>query len=279
MRYSEVNFTCKGGEEWHRDVLKDSLASIGFDTFEDQPQGFCGYIASQQLNEASLQSVLMQQPLGFEVIYDIKEIEPQNWNELWEKSFQPIAIGDACYVRASFNLPAEGYTYEIVIDPKMAFGTGHHQTTSLMLRYLLDTQVEGQDILDMGCGTGILAILAAKKGAKKVVAIDYDPVCCESTRDNALINQTPHIEVREGEADHLESEVFDLILANINRNILLEQMPAYARALRQDGLLFLSGFYEGKDLEMLQEKAHSVGFTYLDHVSQDRWVAARFVKS
>jgi ribosomal protein L11 methyltransferase len=278
MKYSEVYFECKGGEDWHRDVLMDSLASIGFDTFEEKPSGFCGYIASQQLNEASLESILIQQPVGFEVIYTIKEIQHQNWNELWEQSFQPIVIGDRCYVRASFNPPVEGYEFELVIDPKMAFGTGHHQTTSLMLSHLLDLDVTQQHVADMGCGTGILGILASMKGAKEVVAIDYDPVCCESTLENARINHITNMEVREGEADLLETDHFQVVLANINRNILLEQMPSYYRSLKQEGYLLMSGFYEGKDLEMLQEKAASLGFRYLDHTSQDRWVAARFQK-
>ena len=278
MKYSEVSFICKGGEEWHRDVLMHDLAAAGFDTFESRDDGFSAYIASEQLDIQGLEALLIHQPVGFEVTYTLHEIPPQNWNAVWESNFEPVVVGDQCYVRATFHAPRPEFLYEIVIDPKMAFGTGHHQTTSLMMQYMLEESFLGKEVLDMGCGTGILAILASKMGASHILAIDNDPVCIESVAENITLNQTPNIVARCGSVALIADSYFDCILANINRNILLDQLSQYAQSLRAEGVLYISGFYEGDDLAALAAAAASNGLEYKHHRSLDNWAAACFRK-
>lgn len=278
MKYSEVVFSCNGGEEWQQDVLIHELGGMGFDTFEPRDQGFAAYIASEQLDLQALESLLIQQPIGFEVTYRVNEILPQNWNDVWESNFEPVVVADQCYVRASFHPPRPTYPYEIVIDPKMAFGTGHHQTTSLIMCYMLADGLEGKVVLDMGCGTGILAILAAKLGASQVWAIDNDPVCIASVEENKMRNNVPNVVTECGSVDLISDRRFDVILANINRNILLDQLDDYARSLEVGGVLYMSGFYAGNDLEALKNAGIQHALVYENHKELDGWVAARFIK-
>ena len=278
MKYSEVVFSCLGGEDWHQDLLISDLGDMGFDSFETHDGGFAAYIASAQFDLSALESLLIHQPAGFEVSYVVNEIEPQNWNKVWERNFEPVVVADKCYVRATFHAPAAEYPYEIVIDPKMAFGTGHHQTTSLMMRQMLTETFEGRKVLDMGCGTGILAILASKLGAAEVLAIDNDPVCVDSVEENKIRNDAAHIATACGSADLIQGRRFDVILANINRNILMDQLEDYARSLEEGGILYMSGFYEGHDLDVLKHAAVRYGLTYTTHETMDSWAAARFIK-
>lgn len=278
MRYSEVVFSCTGGEDWHQDILISDLGDMGFDTFEVRDRGFAAYIASEQLDRSALESLLIHQPVGFEVSYVVNEIEPQNWNSVWERNFEPVVVADQCYVRATFHAAAPEYPYEIVIDPKMAFGTGHHQTTSLMMRQMLAETFEGKTVLDMGCGTGILAILAAKLGAAQVLAIDNDPVCAASVEENKIRNEAAYIVTECGSVELIRGHRFDVILANINRNILLHQLEAYTQSLEANGILYMSGFYEGHDLDVLSDAAQLQGLRYESHEVLDGWVAARFIK-
>ena len=278
MKYSEIIFSCKGGEDWHQDVLMHDLSGMGFDTFESRDSGFAAYIASEQLDLQALESLMIQQPLGFEVTYQVCEILPQNWNEVWERNFEPVVISDQCYVRATFHSPQPTYPYEIIIDPKMAFGTGHHQTTSLIMCYMLANEFEGKVVLDMGCGTGILAILAAKLGASEVLAIDNDPVCVASVEENKILNDVAHIATKCGSVDLIANQRFDTILANINRNILLGQLDSYAQSLMPGGVLLMSGFYNGSDLEALKDAGIQHALIYESHNELDAWVAARFIK-
>ena len=212
------------GEGWQEDILIDALGDLGFDTFESRERGFAAYIASEKLDLQALESLLIHQPIGFEVSYTVNEIPPQNWNSVWERNFEPVVVADQCYIRATFHPAVSTYPYEIVIDPKMAFGTGHHQTTALMVRQMLSGRFEGKSVLDMGCGTGILAILAAKLGASSVLAVDNDPVCVASVEENKIRNGAVHIVTQCGSVEVIRNQRFDIILANINRNILLEQI-------------------------------------------------------
>lgn len=279
MNYTEIVFTCQTIQDWQQDLLINDLADIGFDTFEETDAGFNAFIPEPNFNLGSLETLLGQLSVEIMLTYDVKNVAHQNWNKLWEENFQPLVVADTCYVRATFHeSKAEQFAVEIVIDPKMAFGTGHHQTTSLMMELLLEEEVNGKKVLDMGCGTGILGILALKLGAKSVVAIDNDPVCTDSAIENAKLNGTENITVICGDSSTIPENQFDLVIANINRNILLDQLAHYSKAVSQNGILFMSGFYEGEDLEMLTKKADSLGLKYLNHKSRDRWAAARFIR-
>ncbi|RYF91339.1 MAG: 50S ribosomal protein L11 methyltransferase, partial [Chitinophagaceae bacterium] len=194
----------------------------------------------------------------------------------WEKNFSPMVVNDMCYVRATFHEPMPQYPIEIIIDPKMAFGTGHHQTTTMMMEYVLEMDISGKKVLDMGCGTGILAILAAKKGVAELVAIDYDPLSYDSTIENANLNHVPHIRAICGGKEAIPDEQFDVILANINRNILLDQIPRYAEVLRPGGEIYYSGFYESPDLDIIKDACLSVGMRYSGHKVMGEWTAACF---
>lgn len=278
MKYIEVIFQMLSGEEWQKDLLVSDLADIGFDTFEDTESGFAAYIPAANLDLQALETLMLNLDAGLEVDYKVQEIENQNWNKLWESNFNPIEVGGQCYVRATFHESKPDFPYEIIIDPKMSFGTGHHQTTSMMLQYILENDFEGKYVLDMGCGTGILAILASKKGAKAVLAVDYDEICVESVAENSGLNHVDNIEAVCGSFEMLKDRLFDTILANINRNILLEQLPQYALSINKNGELYLSGFYEQEDLTMLRDAAESLGFEFISKKVLNNWCAAKFVK-
>lgn len=278
MKYVKVIFQLLSGEEWQKDLLIADLAEIGFDTFEDTDSGFAAYVPAANLDLQALETLMLHLDDGLDIEYEVQEIEDQNWNKLWESNFNPIEVGGECYVRATFHESKPDFAYEIIIDPKMSFGTGHHQTTSMMLQYILDNDFQHKSVLDMGCGTGILAILASKKGAKSVLAVDYDEICVESVSENSVLNQVKNIDVICGSFEVLEGQVFDVILANINRNILLEQLPQYALSISKSGELYLSGFYVQEDLEMLSDKALSLGFEFVSKKVLNNWCAAKFMK-
>lgn len=256
----------------------DELASIGFDTFEETGDGFKAYIPSAQFDKILLEEQLAAYAGMFTFSYEVNVIPQKNWNQEWESNFEPIQILDQVHVRATFHQPKPGIPYEIVIDPKMAFGTGHHQTTSMMLELMLENDFEGKEVLDMGCGTGILAIMAAKLGAHKVTAIDYDPICYDSTIENAELNRIANINALCGSKEAVPDTQYDIILANINRNILIDQMERYAEALKYSGEIYFSGFYETPDLDIIKAEAAKYGFRYINHKTKQDWVAARFVK-
>ncbi|WP_099367169.1 50S ribosomal protein L11 methyltransferase [Sphingobacterium sp. 1.A.4] len=279
MKYSAVTFTSSNMEEWQKDLLVAELANLGFDTFEDQDQGFVAYVPTANLDIQALETVLLQEAGDYDLQYDVQELEQQNWNQLWESNFSPITVDDQCYVRATFHEDRPEFPYQIIIDPKMSFGTGHHQTTSMMLSFVLENDFEGKRVLDMGCGTGILAILASKRGAEELLAVDYDPICVESVKENKELNGTYNIEEKLGSKEVIEGLKFDTILANINRNILLDQMEVYANDLDAEGELYLSGFYDGEDLSILTEKAGAVGFEFKEKKVLDNWCSAKFIKS
>jgi len=278
MQYIQVTFTFDKIEEYQQDLLVNDLAEIGYNTFEDTEKGFAAFIDFQEYSQANLTG-LLQQYQDIVYTYTVTEIAGENWNEEWEKNFEPLIISDQCYVRATFHPAQPQYPFEIVIDPKMAFGTGHHQTTTMMMQYILSFDVKDKVVLDMGCGTGILAILAAKRGAKELVAIDNDEVCYQSTLENAALNHISNIKALCGGKEVIPSTTFDVILANINRNILLDQIAAYAAVLRQNGSIFFSGFYESPDLEMIKAECEKFNIIYKDHQKIGDWVAAHFTKN
>ena len=273
MNYIEYDFTVSP-TEMGAEILMAELAEVGFDSFEDTPTGIKAYIPKDSWNEHILQDIYLLSNPEFTISYQITEIEQVNWNEEWEKNFSPIVVENLCTVRANFH-PVPNTRYDIVITPKMSFGTGHHETTYMMLQQLLPLSLEGAKVLDMGCGTGILAIMAALRGAHDITAIDIDPWCVENATENVQQNNCSFITIKEGDVSLIAGEQYNLILANINRNILLSDIPAYTQALLPQGLLLVSGFYE-EDLPAIKEKCQKVGLTYLSHIERNRWVSAKF---
>lgn len=276
MDYYELLFTTHPTEDYQEDLLIDELAGIGFDTFEEIGSGFKAYIPTTEFNQQKLDEHLKTYREMFSFSYEINLILQKNWNEVWESNFEPIQIRDKVFVRATFHPQKPEFLYEIVIDPKMAFGTGHHETTSMMMDLMLDADLAGKKVLDMGCGTGILAILASKLGAADITAIDYDPVCYESTIENSTLNGISNIEALCGSKEVIPDEQFDIILANINRNILLDQMERYSDVLKLGGEIYFSGFYESPDLDIIKAEAAKYGLRYVSHNKTKDWVAAKF---
>jgi ribosomal protein L11 methyltransferase len=265
MNYYELLFTTIITEDYQQDLLINALGEIGFDTFEEMEFGFKAYIPADDFNLEKLDEVLEVYRDMFTFSYEIMLIPPKNWNAVWESNFEPIIIKDKVFVRATFHHARPEFAYEIVIDPKMAFGTGHHQTTAMMLELMLENDFAGKKVLDMGCGTGILAIMAAKLGADTITAIDYDPVCYDSTIENTQLNGIKNVKALCGSKEVIPEEQYDIILANINRNILLEQLRRYSEVLKPGGEIYLSGFYEKPDLDIITDEARKYGVKYIIH--------------
>lgn len=279
MKYFEVTFTTQPCNETTNDVVSALAGEIGFESFVEWENGVQAYIQQNLFDEEALKEMVNEFPLPDTYItYTIQEAEDKDWNEEWEKNFfQPIVIGDRCCIHSTFHKDTPKTEYEILINPQMAFGTGHHETTSSIICELLDADLNGKNVLDMGCGTSILAILASMRGAKAVTAIDIDDWCVNNSRDNIALNNIHNIEVKWGDAALLEGhEPFDVIIANINRNILLADMSRYAACMHSGSELFMSGFYV-EDIPAIQEKAESLGMTFLHHREKNNWAAVKFV--
>ncbi|GAB2463095.1 ribosomal protein L11 methyltransferase [Hymenobacter qilianensis] len=260
------------------DILVAELAEVGYDTFEDNDEGFCAYIGEGDFNPDAVAEVMARYSGIGTLDYSHRIITRQNWNAEWEKNFQPLVIADKVSVRAPFHPKPEPIEYDIVIMPRMSFGTGHHETTALMIENQLGVDHAGKRVLDMGCGTGILAIMAAQLGAREVLAVDVEPWTVENAADNAAENHCTNIECRLGGVEVLEGEApFDLILANINRNVLLEDMYAYAALLPTGCPILFSGFYQ-EDLALIEEEAKKHQLVFQSHLTKNNWVSAVFTK-
>ena len=272
--YLEVTVRLSPLIPW-REVMIAEMGSVGFEGFEETSSGFKAYIPKNEYREKSFKQIAVFSQDGLSIDWNTLDIAPENWNSAWEQNFTPTRIGDRCVIRADFHLP-EKAEFELIITPKMSFGTGHHETTQLMVLLLLETDCHQKSIVDMGTGTGVLAILSEKKGATNILAIDNDPWCIENTLENIATNQCKNIRTKL--TDQLsETLLFDSVLANINRNILLEQMDAYAKALKPEGNLLLSGFYV-EDLGIIRSKCESLGFRFIRNFEKNNWVAALFNK-
>jgi len=277
MNYIELKIVLSPNTEINRDVTSSLLAEIGFESFVESETGLDAYIAEKLFSEEAVSGVLKNFPLSDVAIqYETERIESRNWNEEWEKNFfQPIVIQDKLIIHSSFHKDIPPLPYDIVIDPKMAFGTGHHSTTSMMVSYLLEQDLERKSLLDMGCGTAVLAILAHKKGAKPVVAIDNDEWAYENALENIRINQASGIQALLGDANLLGKERYDFIFANINRNILLNDIPTYTACMNPGASLFMSGFYE-EDLAVISDACLKQSLRLVDYKKDNRWVAAQY---
>jgi len=277
MDYIELKIKLTPNTEINRDVTSSLLVDMGFESFVESETGLNAYIAGKSFSEEAVKDVLKNFPLPDVAIqYETKRIESRNWNEEWEKNFfQPIVIQDKVIIHSSFHKDIPPLPYDIVIDPKMAFGTGHHSTTSMMVSYLLEQNLKDKSMLDMGCGTAVLAILAYKKGAKPVVAIDNDEWAYENALENIRINRASGIQALLGDANLLGKERYDFIFANINRNILLNDIPVYAACMNQGASLFMSGFYE-EDLAVISDACQKQSLKLIDYKKDNRWVAAQY---
>lgn len=264
-------------EENEQERVMAELLAIGFDSFAEHVNMLEAYIESSAFSETDLKDVLHE--INPAYTYSFAEMPNINWNEEWEKNFEPLVIANQCYVRASFHPERPEFEYEVIINPKMSFGTGHHATTSLMLEYELETELNNKIMIDAGCGTGILSILAHKKGAKKIYAFDIEDWAFENLIENCNLNGCDRIETGQGtitEVISLNVQV-DVLLANINKNVLLAEMDEYNKHLLPNGLLFLSGFYE-EDIADILKRAEEAGFKKESFKVKDRWVSMKLLK-
>ena len=277
MNYIEVNFTIKALEtaeinaEMAREILIAELGAINFESFVNTDAGLQAYIQEADFVKEELEELFILQNPDFSIQMEVLTIEQQNWNAEWEKNFEAIEVDGKCVVRAPFH-EAKEVEFDIVIEPKMSFGTGHHETTHQMIAQLLQMDVSGKRVLDMGCGTGILAILACMKGANSITGIDIDEWAYENTLENVRKNKCSQIIVKQGGAELLKNCSYDIILANINRNILLNDMEAYTKTMQAGAQIAFSGFYTS-DISHIDTKARSLGLRLLRQSEKNNWVA------
>ena len=279
MKYFEFTFDTNPCTETVNDVLGAVLGDAGFESFIEREGGLSAYIQQSLCNEEVIKNALNEFPLpDTEITYNYVEAEDKNWNEEWEKNFfQPIVIGNRCVIHSTFHHDVPKAEYDIVINPQMAFGTGHHETTSLIISELLNSELEGKSLLDMGCGTSILAILARMRGATPCTAIDIDEWCVRNSIENIELNKVTDIDVELGDAGTLQGKgPFDVVIANINRNILLNDMKQYVRCMRPGSQLYMSGFYVD-DIPVIQAEAERNGLRFVHHQEKNRWAAVKFV--
>lgn len=262
-------------KELGTEILIAELGEKPFESFIETEDGFSAYIQKDVWTDNVLEDIYLLSSPEFTISYTIEEIEQVNWNEEWEKNFEPIDVDGKCHVRAPFH-PKTSAEFDIVIEPKMSFGTGHHETTHMMIQHLLDMEVAGMKTLDMGCGTAILAILAEMKGAEPIDAIDIDNWCYLNSIENTERNNCHKISVYEGDAELLKGKKYDLIIANINRNILLNDMQQYVDCMNKNGVLLLSGFYN-EDIPFIDASCTEKGLTFVKKLERNNWVSLKYI--
>lgn len=276
--YIELRIDSTPCNENITDLLAAFLCDVGFESFVSDTSGLTAYIKKELYEEANIKEIIDNFPMTAHMQYNVEEVKGEDWNEEWEKNyFQPIIIGNRCVVHSTFHKDIPVAEYDIVIDPKMAFGTGHHSTTSNMMKYILDSEMEGKSVIDMGTGTGILAILSKMRGASKVTGIEIDPFACENAIENVALN---HVDVKIlcGDATTLEKlEPADYFFANINRNVITDDISNYAKSLKSGGIMYLSGFYK-EDIPIVSASATKENLELVSTLEDNNWVALKLVK-
>ncbi|MFM7078632.1 MAG: 50S ribosomal protein L11 methyltransferase [Bacteroidota bacterium] len=275
-----VELTCQTGNQPGTDEpLIALLGEVGYEMFEEFDGGFKAYIAQANFNEGLLTDLRTGVFLpGVKVLCSFSLIPHRNWNEVWESNFEPVIISNRLLIRAEYHPPNPNIGMELVVQPRMAFGTGHHATTHQMLERMLEVDFSGKSVLDIGCGTGILAILAKKLGASDILAVDFDPNSVENTAENCKVNQVEGIQIYEGTMSDVGTDQFHIILANINRNIILQDLTLYEKHLANGGMLFTSGYYTD-DLPMISDAAARIGLNLTKSGSKENWCCSRFQKN
>lgn len=277
MNYIELSIAVEP-KELGTDLLIAQLSELGFESFVDTDTGFSAFIKEEQYIDGQVNELFSEYSELLQISKTSKIIPQQNWNKEWESSFQPIEVDGKCYIRAPFHEAKKGFIYDIIIEPKMSFGTGHHHTTQLMIQKLMKLDVKNRSLLDMGCGTGVLAILASMMGAEPITAIDIDDWSYENTVENFQKNNINKAFVHKGNAQIIVGKSFYTILANINKNVLLADMPTYVGSLETGGNLLLSGFFE-TDASELKIKAAELGLKFEEMVVNEQWTMLHFIKT
>lgn len=276
MNYIEYQFDIQPKEPFG-EILTAFLADLEFESFVETDNGISAYVRTDLDDESGVQQII-DDLKDVTIRYTKKEIIQQNWNEEWESNFHPILVADQCYIRAEFHESKPEIPYEVIIQPKMAFGTGHHETTHLMVEYILETEFEGKDVLDMGCGTSILGILAKMKGANYVEAIDFDQWAVDNSIENAERNKV-ELNIKLGDSSSLGGKEFDIILANINKNVLMRDIPNYVKNLNfTEGELILSGLMT-QDFDDIKSLCESLGLKFINKKQRNEWIALKFIKN
>ncbi len=277
MNYIELTVIVEPKEQGC-DILIAKLSELGFESFVESDNGFLSYIQEEQYDKILVKLVFSDYGDLFKISYTSKSIPQQNWNKEWESNFQPIDVDGKCYIRAPFHEAKINYEYDVIIEPKMSFGTGHHDTTQLMIQKLMRLDVKNKSLLDMGCGTGVLAIVASMMSADPITAIDIDEWSYENSIENLQKNTINNVVVHKGNVQILAGRLFHTILANINKNVLLADMPVYVQALEKKGNLVLSGFFE-TDVNELAGKAITLGLKLEEKVVSNQWTMLHFINT
>jgi ribosomal protein L11 methyltransferase len=273
--FIEVEIKCL---EYFREILMAEMSELDYNTFMETEAGFLAYIEQEKYETEPLQNLIKRYGEPAQITFATTHVKEKNWNEEWEKNYEPIIIEDRCLIKASFHKIDQKYPFEIIIDPRMSFGTGHHETTYLMGSHQLEIDHKGKNVLDIGCGTGILAILASKLGAASVIAIDNNDWAFSNAADNVVLNDVKNVDVRLGSIyDTVISKTFDIILANINRNVLLIELPDYVKMLNEKGVILISGFFKEDETDMVNLLLVQ-GYSLISKKTRNRWCALCFAR-
>jgi len=276
MNYIEITFEISPvnpGVE----ILSAQLSEIDFESFVETDDGLLAYIPEEKYEEKKLKDLQLLNSDEFRISYNSKIIKNQNWNKLWESNFKPIIIAERCGVRASFHPEFKNTEQEIIINPQMSFGTAHHETTAMMIELMLDMKFKGKSVLDFGCGTSVLSILAAKLGAENITAVDNDEWAYENSLENIKLNNIENINVFYGDSQILKNKKFNIIIANINRNILIKSISDLNSSLSENGMLMMSGFYED-DIKKIRKETEKFNLKFVDFIVKNKWAAIRLEK-